>query len=84
VLALGALADEPARMIEVLGDCERAWLAQGMGTEIARGGAGGGPEGAPAVLGRLLDEQERLAVGAKLEWVQYAREQLGAAAERRR
>jgi DNA-binding PadR family transcriptional regulator len=102
VLALGALADEPARMIDVLGDCERAWLAQGMGTEIASGGGGragggsaggssaggGGPHnapdgaplhGTPAVLARLLAEQERLAVGAKLEWVQYAREQLGAA-----
>jgi DNA-binding PadR family transcriptional regulator len=82
VLALGALADEPAQVLDALGDCERAWLADGMATDIAGGGAAAAEH--PALLARLLAEQDRLAVGAQLEWVQFAREQLSGATERRR
>ncbi len=35
------------------------------------------------LLERLIGEENRLAVGAKLEWVQYAREQLGEFTDRR-
>jgi DNA-binding PadR family transcriptional regulator len=73
VLALGALAEEPAQVLDALADCERVWLKDGMATDIAAP-APRAPE--PTVTARLVAEQERLAIGAKLEWVQFAREQV--------
>jgi DNA-binding PadR family transcriptional regulator len=73
VLALGALADDAEQVLDALGDCERTWLADGMATDIAGARTKAPPTG---MIARLIAEQERLAVGAKLEWVQYAREQL--------
>jgi hypothetical protein len=35
------------------------------------------------VIERLLNEENKLAVGARLDWVQYAREQFKRVAERR-
>lgn len=75
VFALAALMSEPDRVMEVMAGYEQACLAEGMRTPIA-----GSPEGAPdsstALLGRLSEEENRLAVGAKLEWVEYARQEL--------
>jgi DNA-binding PadR family transcriptional regulator len=72
VLALGALAADPDAVIDVLGQCEREWLREGMATSIPRAGA------RAELLASLIEEEERLAVGAKLEWLQYARERLEA------
>lgn len=75
VLALVALAGEPEQLVDVVERCEQAWLAEGMGTRIAR--EQGAPlDGIPALLQRLIEEENRLAVGAKLAWVEYARQEL--------
>jgi len=75
VLALGALTNEPEQMLEVMRDYEQACIAQGMSTPISEVGQSTS-DSAPALLGRLGEEENRLAVGAKLEWVQYARQEL--------
>ena len=75
VLALAALAGDPEQIVEVVERCEQAWLTEGMGTRIAR--EQGAPlDGIPALLHRLIEEENRLAVGAKLAWVEYARQEL--------
>lgn len=76
VLALGALTNEPEQVREVMAGYERACLSEGMRTPIAASGETGA-DSAMALVGRLGDEENRLAVGAKLEWVEYARQELG-------
>lgn len=76
VLALGALMGEPEQALDVLASYEQAWLGQGMGTPIARD-AEAPADSASAVLGWMVDEESRLAVGAKLAWIEYARQELG-------
>jgi DNA-binding PadR family transcriptional regulator len=78
VLALGALASDPRQLGEVLDSYEQTWLAQGMGTHIARD-EDTPPDGLTALLGRMVEEENRLAVGAKLAWVEFARQQIGKA-----
>lgn len=81
VLALAALTNEPEQVLEVMAGYERAWLSEGMGTPIARAHDAASDslsssEGASALLRRLIEEENRLAVGAKLEWIEYARQEL--------
>lgn len=83
VLALAALAGRPEQLLEVIERYEQAWLAQGAGTPLARtphGGDGSSEESSPDVLAgllrRLIDEESRLAVGSKLAWIEYARQEL--------
>jgi DNA-binding PadR family transcriptional regulator len=83
VLALAALAGEPRQLVEVVERCEQAWLAEGVGTSIAREQSGG-LDGVRALLGRLIEEENRLSVGAKLAWVEYARQELKVLGERMR
>lgn len=83
VLALAALTNEPAQLIDVVERCEQSWLSQGMSTAIGREGEGA-PESVAAVLRRLLEEENRLSVGAKLAWVEYARAELKKLAEGQR
>ena len=75
---LGALARNPERAIEVLDRYEQACLA-----EIA---AAPPPDdttpGTTGLITRLVGEETRLSVGAKLRWAQYARAQLHALAAR--
>jgi DNA-binding PadR family transcriptional regulator len=83
VLALGALTNEPEQLLEVIKGYEQACIAEGMSTPIS--GAQETPsDSAPALLGRLGEEENRLAVGAKLEWVEYARQELKKLSERGR
>jgi DNA-binding PadR family transcriptional regulator len=84
VLALAPLLGESAQALEVLERYEQAWLAQGMHTPIAREQAAPPAEGAAALLARLVDEDGRLAVGARLEWIEYARRELRKRGERGR
>jgi len=79
VLALGALAADREQALEVLARYEQAWLAEGMRTPIAR--ESDAVDRLSALLGRLIDEDDRLSVGARLEWVEYARGQLRASAQ---
>lgn len=77
VTQLGVLAREPQRASELLDAYEQACL-----TEIA--GATPTGERAPGTTGlvtRLLGEQTRLGIGAKLRWAQYARAELNAFAQ---
>jgi DNA-binding PadR family transcriptional regulator len=84
VLALGALTNEPERLREVMTGYERACLSQGMNTPIAGTSDAASSDSALALLGRLGEEENRLAVGAKLEWVEYARQELKKLDSRRR
>lgn len=78
VLALGALVEEPELLDEVIARCEQSWLTAGQGTPIA---GGQDDEALCSPLRKLIVEEDRLIAGAKLAWVQYAREAL---AKRRR
>jgi DNA-binding PadR family transcriptional regulator len=74
VTQLGVLAREPQRASQLLDAYEQACL-----TEIAAAAPAG--ERAPGTSGlvtRLLGEQTRLGVAAKLRWAQYARAELSA------
>jgi DNA-binding PadR family transcriptional regulator len=75
VLALAALAGEPGQVVEIVEHCEQAWLSEGMGTRIA-GEQGTPRDGLAGLLHRLIEEENRLAVGAKLAWAEYARQEL--------
>lgn len=76
VLALGALTNAPEQMLEVIKGYEQACIAQGMHTPISGAAHEMGSDSALALLGRLGEEENRLAVGAKLEWIAYARQEL--------
>ncbi len=80
VLQLGALAGDPERALRVLDAYERECLA-----EAATAPAGGEEQiaGTTGLAARLLDEEARLRVAAKLRWAAYARAQLRAFGERR-
>lgn len=79
VLALGALAGEREQALDVLARYEQEWLAEGMRTPIPRD-PGAALDRVTALLGRLIDEDNRLGVGARLQWIEYARAQLRAPA----
>lgn len=79
VQQLGALARTPDRALAVLDAYEQACLA-----ELAAAPPAGGEEDGPGTIrlvARLVGEEARLAVAAKLEWTQYARAQLRALAD---
>jgi DNA-binding PadR family transcriptional regulator len=75
VLALGALAGERSEALAVLSRYEQAWLMEGMRTPIGRD-PDTPVDRVSALLGRLIEEDNRLSVGARLEWIEYARQQL--------
>jgi DNA-binding PadR family transcriptional regulator len=77
VLQLGALARNPEMALEVLDRLEAICLKQAAKAPL---GANGEGEGASQLIERLLNEELKLTVGARLGWVQYAREQLKRAA----
>jgi DNA-binding PadR family transcriptional regulator len=75
VLSLAALAGAPQEVLEVMDGYEQAWLQEGMATSLSD------PERSSvdvisALLRRLMVEGQRLAVGSKLAWVQYVRQEL--------
>jgi DNA-binding PadR family transcriptional regulator len=72
LLQLTALARRPEQALGVLGEYEQACLGETCATPVA--GAEG--EDAPALQARLIAEERRLAVGAKIQWARYARSQL--------
>ncbi len=92
VLALAALAGEQEVLASVLERCERAWLAAGSSTSIGRdrplqavaADADGRRPRPPTAAENLIAEESRLAIGAKLAWVQYARRELQSAPRSRR
>jgi DNA-binding PadR family transcriptional regulator len=82
VLALAAFAHVPHAALEILARYEQSCLEEAQRTPIPlRAGACAG--GAAELPARLAAEERRLAVGAKLAWVQYARRELNALADLR-
>jgi DNA-binding PadR family transcriptional regulator len=77
VLGLAALTREPQELLAVMARCEEAWLQEGLQTPIAREQKRAA-DSLSTLLERLIGEESRLAVGAKLEWLQYARQELKA------
>jgi DNA-binding PadR family transcriptional regulator len=87
VIQLGALAGTPQRAIAVLDAFEQACMVEVAAAPVA----GEEIPGTTGLVSRLIGEDTRLALAAKLEWAQYARVQVraladreGAAAEQRR
>jgi DNA-binding PadR family transcriptional regulator len=77
VAQLGAVAREPQRAIDLLDAYEQACLS-----EIAAvPPAGDRAPGTSGLVARLLGEETRLGVAAKLRWAQYARAELNAFAQ---
>jgi DNA-binding PadR family transcriptional regulator len=73
VQQLGALARTPERALAVLDAYQQACLA-----ELTAAPSAGGEEGpgTTRLVARLIGEETRLAIAAKLTWAQYARAQL--------
>ncbi len=78
VLALSTFTQNPRGALEILARYERACLAEAGKTSLPRRDAGGNH--VSSLSERLLNEETRLALGARLEWVQYARRELNALA----
>ncbi len=70
VLQLSSLMRDPHEALEVLEDYEQRCLEH-----ATRNGASGDAE-PTALAERLAAEENRLAIGAKLDWVQYTRREL--------
>jgi DNA-binding PadR family transcriptional regulator len=83
VLQLATFTRHPEVALEILDRYEQACLAAARATTVSPH-----PEacadGAPQLASRLANEERRLSLGAKLQWVQYARRELNALAGARR
>lgn len=77
VLQLAALRRSPETALKVIERYEHACLAEARRLPTARD-AGAGLDRSSALLGRLIAEERRLAIGAKLAWIEYARRELRA------
>ncbi len=75
VTQLGALAGAPERALAVLDEYEQACLTEAR--EAPAAGSAEGP-GTTRLVARLIGEEARQSVAAKLRWAQYARAQLQA------
>ena len=82
VLALATFARVPRAALEILSRYEQACLAEAQHTQIPPQ-APGCAAAAPELAARLATEERRLALGAKLAWVEYARRELDALVELR-
>jgi DNA-binding PadR family transcriptional regulator len=77
IAQLGALARSPDRAIAALDAYEQACISEIAGAPAA--GEDAGP-GTTRLVARLIGEDTRLTIAARLQWVQYARTQLQALA----
>jgi DNA-binding PadR family transcriptional regulator len=75
VLQLAALTRNPREALEIVDDYERECLEQAANTPLGGGQAVASVDGSE-LAARLIAEEHRLAVGAKLAWAQYARREL--------
>jgi DNA-binding PadR family transcriptional regulator len=76
VLQLGGLTHDPQTALAILAEYEQACLAEATRTPIGRASPDRGADS--TLLGRLVAEDNRLAVTAKLAWVDYARREFAA------
>jgi DNA-binding PadR family transcriptional regulator len=77
LVQLAALGRHPQEALEVIGRYEQACLEEARATRIAVAPGGEG-EGHTHLVARLVAEGDRLAVGAKLAWIEYARHEFKA------
>lgn len=77
VLSLSTFTRDPQAALEVLALYEQACMSEAQSIPLAPR-AEVCANGAPELAARLLAEDSRLALGAKLAWVQYARRELRA------
>lgn len=77
VLALATFTRDPQMALEILTRYEQACLVEA-GSMTIKSRETGCAGGAPELAARLLAEEGRLALGAKLAWVEYARRELKA------
>jgi DNA-binding PadR family transcriptional regulator len=82
VLQLVALTHDPQAALATLDRYEKACLKEAGGTPT-NGTSGAQEDEGSGLAARLLCEETRLAMGARLEWAQYARAQLKALASAR-
>lgn len=79
---LAAFAQEPERALEIIERYGEACLAEaGEATVITPDASS--PDAVTGLANRLVSEESRLALGAKLPWVEYARREFKALAENR-
>jgi len=76
VLQLATFTRNPPAALEILARYEQACLQQAAGTPITP--SDDAAAGVPKLTARLVNEESRLALGAKLAWVHYARRELTA------
>ena len=82
ILQLAALTRDPAAALDVIDRYEQACLAEASMIPIPA--EDGVPvDGSSDFIEKVLSEENRLAIGAKLSWVQYVRRQLIALAGHR-
>jgi DNA-binding PadR family transcriptional regulator len=82
LLQLTALTRDPGKAMQIVEDYEQACLNETCTTKIA--GAQDNPaDDARELQARLIAEEKRLAIGAKIAWAHYARRELKALAEAR-
>jgi len=82
LLQLTALTRDPDKAMKIVEDYEQACLAETCTTVISSG-EGSAPDGALELQARLIAEEKRLAVGAKIAWARFARSELKALANAR-
>jgi DNA-binding PadR family transcriptional regulator len=82
LLQLTALTRDPAKAFEVLDAYEQACLVESCAPRIERSDTAS-PEDALELQARLIAEEKRLAVGAKIEWARFARSEIKALAKSR-
>jgi hypothetical protein len=80
VLQLATFMRHPRAALQILARYEHECLKEAQGMQVMPHRQGP-PDGAPELAARLAGEERRLALGAKLEWVQYARRELNALAD---
>jgi DNA-binding PadR family transcriptional regulator len=79
-LELAALMSRPERARAVIDGYEQACLREA--SDSALPSRDGGPDDAAGLAERLVGEENRLALGARLAWVQYVRRELQAISRR--
>jgi DNA-binding PadR family transcriptional regulator len=86
-IQLAGLAHEPEAALEVISRCEHAYLEEAGRIPIPMRNGNRNPNSAAdhgsELAGQLMSEENRLAVAAKLEWLQYVREEFEALASGR-
>jgi DNA-binding PadR family transcriptional regulator len=75
LLQLTALTRDPVKAFEMLDAYEQACLAESCTPKIGRG-EDGSPDDALELQARLIVEEMRLTIGAKIEWARFARSEI--------